>query len=194
MEKAYTILDGPRTDGDTTAIFVNRWGAPDSVVNALGQRTLLSRANATFPALVTNVIAPGGFETRAFFNSRALIDSTVAVNPYGTGNAKTTYIWNPVWNRADSVIDPTGKRTRTFYRSTRPIVDSVRTGTNVARRAKFTYTADNQLSSVTEAGGLPDSVFYDTLGNASKTWTPMGRAASRLGSSHRLILLVSQVG
>lgn len=180
LAKVYTQLDGPRTDvGDTTNFLVNRWGAPDTVVNALGQRTRMSRGNATFPALVTSVIVPGGFETRAYFNARALVDSTVAVNPYGTGtNAVTKFAWNPMWLRADSTIGPTGERTRTFYRSTKPLVDSVRMGANVARRVKFAYTADGQVQSVTEPGSTADSVLYDGLGNAMKTWTPLGRAAA----------------
>jgi RHS repeat-associated protein len=179
-QNVYTQLDGPRTDvEDTTNILINRWGAPDSVTNTLGQKTRISRANATFPALVTNVIAPNGFETRAFFNSRALTDSTVAVDPFNTGaNSTTRFAWNPVWNQPDSVIGPTGERTRTFYQSTRPIVDSMRMGTNTARRVRFAYTADNQVRSVTEPGSLPDSVMYDALGNATRAWTPMGRSAS----------------
>jgi RHS repeat-associated protein len=180
LANVYTQLDGPRVDvGDTTNFLLNRWGSPDTVTNALGQRTRMSRGNATFPSLVTNVIVPGGFETRAYFNARGLADSTVAVDPYGSGsNAVTKYAWNPVWVHVDSVIGPTGERTRTFYRSTKPLVDSVRMGTNVARRVKFTYTVDGQLQSVTEPASLPDSVLYDALGNAMKTWTPLGRAAS----------------
>jgi len=179
LAKVYTQLDGPRTDvGDTTNIVVNRWGAPDSVTNALGQRTRLTRANTTFPALVTKVVAPNGFETRAFFNSRALTDSTVAVDPFNTGNATTRYAWNPTWNKADSMIRPTGERIRTFYRTTRPIADSMRFGAHGPQRVKFSYTADYQVRSVTEPAGLPDSVTYDSIGNATRAWTPMGRSAS----------------
>jgi YD repeat-containing protein len=177
----YTQIDGPRTDvADTTNIIVNRWGAPDSVTNAIGQRTRVTRGNTTFPALATKVVAANGLETRAFFNARGLPDSTVAVDPYNTGqNASTRYFWNPTWNQPDSVVRPMGERTRTFYRTSRPIVDSMRTGSNTARRVKFTYTADNQVQGVTEPG-LPDSdsVTYDNLGNTSRTWTPMGRAAA----------------
>ncbi|MEJ7759568.1 MAG: hypothetical protein WKF55_08230 [Gemmatimonadaceae bacterium] len=54
----------------------------------------------------------------------------------------------------------------------------MRTGSDAARRVKFTYTADNQVRGVTEPGLLPDSVTYDVLGNTSRTWTPMGRAAT----------------
>jgi RHS repeat-associated protein len=180
LAKAYAQLDGPRTDvADTTIFFVDPWGAPDTVTNALGKRTRLYHGTSTFPALVTRSIDPTGFDTRAYFNARGLADSTVAINPYGTGsNAVTKYAWNPVWLHADSVIGPTGERTRTFYSSARPLVDSVRTGTNVARRVKFTYTVDGQVRSVTEPAGVPDSILYDAVGNAAKTWTPLGRAAS----------------
>src|SRR4029078_1392329 len=52
LAKAYTQLDGSRVDvGDTTNFIVNRWGAPDTVTDALGQRTRIARG-ATCPALV----------------------------------------------------------------------------------------------------------------------------------------------
>src|SRR4029078_5923686 len=78
----------------------------------------------------------------------------------------------------DSVVGPTGERTRTFFNVSRPIPDSMRVGTNVNRRVVFHYTGDNQLLSVKNADGGPDSVVYDALGNSVKTYTPVGRAAS----------------
>jgi RHS repeat-associated protein len=179
LPKVYTQLDGPRTDvSDTTNFLVNRWGAPDTVIDALGQRTRITR-DIVFPALAAKVVMPNNFETRAYFNARALADSTVAVNPYGTGaNAVTKFAWNQVWLHADSIIGPTGERTRSFYRTTKPLLDSVRMGANVARRVKFVYNADNQVQSVTEPGSTADSVLYDAFGNAIKTWTPLGRAAA----------------
>ncbi|HUQ46609.1 MAG TPA: RHS repeat-associated core domain-containing protein [Gemmatimonadaceae bacterium] len=179
LASVYTQLDGPRSVGDTTNFIINRWGAPDTVTNALGQRTRLERSNATFPSLVTKVIGPNGFETRAFFNARGLMDSTIAVNPFGIGsNSTTRYAWNPVWNQVDSIVGPTGDRTRTFFNSSAAIPDSVSTGTNASRRVAFTYTVDNQLQSVKVAGGAPDSVLYDPRGNTIKSWSPVGRAAA----------------
>jgi RHS repeat-associated protein len=179
LAAAYTHIDGPRADvADTTNFLVNKFGAPDTVTNALGQRTRLERANATFPALVTKVIHPNGFETRAFFNARGLPDSTVALNPYGNDSSATTkFTWNSVWNQVDSVVGPAGDRTRAFFRTSRAIPDSMRIGTNVNRRMVFAYTADNQVRSVKEADGGPDSVVYDGVGNAIKTYSPVGRAA-----------------
>ena len=63
--------------GDTTNFYVNRWGAPDSVFNALGARTQLRRESGEFPALVTRTIASNGLEQRAYYNARALTDSVV---------------------------------------------------------------------------------------------------------------------
>jgi YD repeat-containing protein len=64
-----------------------------------------------------------------------------------------------------------------FYRSNRPIVDSMRLGIH-GRYVRFKYTADNQVQSVAEPLLSPDSVLYDALGNTTKTWSPAGLSAS----------------
>jgi hypothetical protein len=56
---AYARIDGPRTDvQDTTAVWLDRRGAPTRIVNALGHETLLFRGDARFPARVTRMAYP----------------------------------------------------------------------------------------------------------------------------------------
>jgi YD repeat-containing protein len=58
-DSAFTLIDGPRTDVlDHTRIWVNRWGAPTRIRDALGNETQIFRDHAAFPGLVTRTIAP----------------------------------------------------------------------------------------------------------------------------------------
>lgn len=65
LANAYTKWDGPRTDvADTTNFYLNRFGAPDTVVNVVAQRTGGWR-NATFPLELFDVDADRGRRTHA---------------------------------------------------------------------------------------------------------------------------------
>ncbi|HLL82696.1 MAG TPA: hypothetical protein VK420_08580, partial [Longimicrobium sp.] len=56
---AYALLDGPRTDvGDSTRLWLNRWGAPRRLRNAEDRETVLTRGDPRFPALVTRMDGP----------------------------------------------------------------------------------------------------------------------------------------
>ena len=57
--RAYALLDGPRTDvGDSTRLWLDRWGAPRRIRNAEGRETVLTRGDPRFPALVTRMDGP----------------------------------------------------------------------------------------------------------------------------------------
>src|SRR5207245_2671987 len=58
---AATVFDGPRTDvGDTTRFWLDRFGAPRRIRNALGFETILTHGDARWPGLVTKIRYPGG--------------------------------------------------------------------------------------------------------------------------------------
>jgi YD repeat-containing protein len=57
--RAYALLDGPRSDvGDSTRLWLDRWGAPRRIRNAEGRETILTRGDPRFPALVTRMDGP----------------------------------------------------------------------------------------------------------------------------------------
>lgn len=59
VDLAYARIDGPRLNvRDTTAVWLDRRGAPIRIVNALGHETLLVRGDARFPARVTRMAYP----------------------------------------------------------------------------------------------------------------------------------------
>jgi hypothetical protein len=88
---AYGWVDGPRPDsvGDTTFFWLDRFGSPQKIVNALGDSTLLAR-DTIFPALVREAIHPNGFTQRAWYNDRGNVDSVTAEGLYDDGRDATT--------------------------------------------------------------------------------------------------------
>jgi RHS repeat-associated protein len=108
------LLNGPRADvSDTTAFFLDRFGAPRKIRNALGHVTTLKRGNATFPALVTQVIHPNNFVDSATHNARGNITTRLQIAPYGASGpatAVTRYEYkNSAWpDFPTSIVAPEG--------------------------------------------------------------------------------------
>jgi RHS repeat-associated protein len=178
-DTVYTQLDGPRTDvGDVTKFWLNAHGAPTRIRNALGRETRVIY-DGTWPALAARTIGPNLFETKAYYNSRGLLDSTVALNPLGTGaNAKAQYRWDGTWDMATSVRSPTGVFDTVSYNAANGNRLWQQRGTDAARRVTFTYytsgAASGLVATVTAPLTPAESVFYNNLGNLYKTRTPIG--------------------
>jgi len=178
---AYARYDGPRSDvWDTTAFWLDRLGAPRKIVNALGYQTLITRGDARWPALATQVQGPTGLITQATYDTRGNVLTTTQVNPLGDGrNAVTTYIWDMVWDFATSVTMPQGEVSQTAYDPATGNRLWQQPGTDPARRVQFFYTNDafHQLRAIQYPTSpvTRDSVFYDaTLRNVDTTKTPLG--------------------
>ncbi|MGH7676523.1 MAG: RHS repeat-associated core domain-containing protein [Gemmatimonadales bacterium] len=175
--RAYTRVDGPRTDvADTTAFWLDRFGAPRRIVNARGLQTLITRGDPRWPALPTELRAANGFVTRATYDARGNLAMRTAVNPLGDGrNAVARHHWDPRWDFADSVISATGL-VRTFGydpASGNRLWEQV--GPNPARRISFRYGNTLGLLSSTELPGTPaDSIEYDVAGNLAATRSARG--------------------
>ncbi len=93
--QAFALLDGPRTDVlDHTRLWLDRWGAPRRIVNALGDTTLLTRGNAVYPALVTRVRQPNGLTRAAGYDARGNLVAYTVLDPLdGQGDAITRYVY-----------------------------------------------------------------------------------------------------
>jgi RHS repeat-associated protein len=120
---SYTLLDGPRTDVvDTTHFWLDRFGAPREIHDALGHVTVLARNDSLFPALVTRVEYPateaGQRVDSATYTARGNLATSVQVNPYGDGqNAVTTYSYgDPSWpDFVTRIVQPEGEITDLDY-------------------------------------------------------------------------------
>ncbi|MGH7645053.1 MAG: RHS repeat-associated core domain-containing protein, partial [Gemmatimonadales bacterium] len=175
--RAYSWVDGPRTDvGDTAVFRLDRLGAPRRITNALGQWTLVTRGDPRWPALVTEVRATNGLITRATYDARGNLATSTVVNPLGDGrNSVTRYHWDPRWDFADSVSTHHGVTTTFAYDATTGNRLWQQVGPDSARRVRFTYgTTLGLLSSTRLPDTPPDSLEYDALGNLAATRTPKG--------------------
>src|SRR5439155_18759534 len=85
---AATVMNGPRPlnshGDDTTRFFVDRFGAPTRIRNALSQETILERGDARWPAAVTQVMDPRGHILRATYDEKGRPLQTIDVNPDGS--------------------------------------------------------------------------------------------------------------
>ncbi|HZG43849.1 MAG TPA: hypothetical protein VEY93_12860, partial [Longimicrobium sp.] len=194
--RAYALLDGPRTDvGDSTRLWLDRWGAPRRIVNALGHQTVLFREDPRFPALVTRTRAPNGLETSAAYDARGNVEASTVHNPLGDGrHARTTYEWDAKWDAPTRIstfeVSAAGVA-RQVVGSTRMEYDSVtgnrlweQLGDSVARRVTYSYYPAGhphagQIARIRTpadvAHGVPgDSVAYDASGNLQAQATTTG--------------------
>ena len=123
--QAYTRVLGPRyspTFPDTAAFWIDRWGAPVKVVDAVPATTTIVRGNAALPALVTRVRLPDGRVDSMTYDDRAnlvkLIDSTTQTTyPLPTAATQYAYTDPNTKDSPSSVTDPEGVITRYAYNS-----------------------------------------------------------------------------
>jgi len=118
-ESAYVIINGPRRDTTITRMWLDRFGEPTKIVNALGFLTILTRADSAHRVLVTQVVAPATDTVRASYDPSGNVVTETAINPLGDGrNAVTRYAWDPVWGFVDSVVTPANEVTTFGYDAT----------------------------------------------------------------------------
>lgn len=173
-----TRLDGPRSDvGDTTRIWLDAFGAPRRIRDAAWRTTTLSRGDRTFPAPVTEQVAPNGATVWAMYDARGNLAVAAAVAPYGdTRVPATTYRWDAAWDAVTRVTRPAGDWTGARYETT--------TGNRLATfgmrgdTTHFTYVAAGPARGLVDTVRAPDggveAYGYDTLGNLAAVVAPDG--------------------
>lgn len=180
LDSTYTRFTGSRTDLTAiTKFWIDRFGEPTRIVNAIGDSTLLARTDARWPSLVTQETARNAHVVRAYFNTRGNEDSTVDVNPFGTGaNAVTKFVWDPKWDFVIRITQPVGEVRQTAYDASngnrlweQPGTDT----TDHSHRVTYGYDATTKLmrSIKRPVASHADSLFYDGLGNLSQSKSAM---------------------
>jgi RHS repeat-associated protein len=176
------IYDGARPITDVCDCVwwkVDRWGAPTSSRNALGQVTAIRRGDARWPGAVTEMVAPNGFTTTASYDALGYVAATTAWNPYGdTRNATTTFRWNDTAAAPARIVAPQGEVSMMGYDAHgRRAWEQV--GPDSARRVRYVYNANAHagapglLERVVYPGGGTERVEYDARGNLSATLSPL---------------------
>ena len=201
VANVYTKIDGPRAAavGDTAEFWVDRWGAPTTTKDPLGNQTTITRGDASNPALVTRVRSADGRIVGAAYDSpRARLLWTADSTFEGTGTTQTVTT-SYVYGQTSAPDSPTQVRTpvdtTTFaYDQTLGLTDSVIAPGGI--RTKFTYylsgtqrglvqtVIDRQVRLVDTTtwtrylADLTTSFTYDHWGNDSTITSPK-RAVTR---------------
>ncbi len=143
---AYTTYYGPRGPSDSTLFWVDRWGAPTRITNALGVTTTIRRQSNVYPLLVTQLIEPLG---RSY---TMLYDTTI-------GRANLLVV-------RDSVPGGTPLTTRVstwVYPTNGPNPDSPASVTDAAGlTTTYSYNGMGLLEQALDARGLRTSLGYDS--------------------------------
>lgn len=201
-DSVYTNIDGPRPVADVTRIWVDRYGEPTRVLDALGDSTLVARTDTAFPALVTWERLPNGRAIAATYDSKGHLTSstdsgTVQVDTSGdTTYAVTQYKWNPKWDMVDTTISPLGEtsafqhdsvtgnlvwqddprgslsRVHYWYDATTELLDSMRTPMTT-HATRYAYDASlANLTSATTPMGFVTTYVRDSVGRIVDTKAP----------------------
>lgn len=175
----YVLHDGPRPIsevGDTTRFYLDRYGAPKRIVDALGNTTRLSRTDTRFPTLVTSLQRANGHLLNATYDARGNLNRSIDVGGNIVGSTDTTtYTWHQTWDVLTSVKTPndslvafgidaaSGNRLSQSYFFAGMVFN-------------FTYHTGTGLIATTKSPVVSraDSIFYDALGNLFRTKTPKG--------------------
>src|SRR2546422_9611807 len=169
---ANSRFNGARTDvGDTTLFWLDRFGAPRKIVDALGNATLLNRGDARWPALVTRLQYPSGQVTGATYDT--LRGNLLTITDSST-NATTSYQWDPNWDAVQKTTRPAGDSVTSGYD---PVTGNLlwqQDGRGSLSRVNFSYNAANQPLTITYPNTPAEQIGYDALGNLASTTTPKG--------------------
>jgi YD repeat-containing protein len=188
---SYTKYGGGRSGpADDMTFWVDRWGAPTKIQNALGYQTLIARGDPARPAVVTRVQYPDGRVLLAAYNGRSNLDSVSDSTHEGTG-ATITATTRFLYGSANAPDSPT--EIRTPVDTTRiPSYTSLGLPDSIiapgGHRTVFSYTTSGLIQSVTNRSvrvvdttgwtrssiDLTTTFLYDAYGNDSIVTLPSG--------------------
>ena len=183
LSDLFTRIDGPRSDVlDVTKVWLNRFGAPTKIENALGAQTAIIYGDSRWPALATRVQYANGRVIATAYTSRGSAVHSTDLSWVQNGQAATTrYDWDSKWDAVTMIRTPTGVTTRLAYDATTGNRIWQEDGRGAMSQIKFRYYTDPRsyglLRAFESPGGIRDSVLYDgetELGNLSATRAPSG--------------------
>jgi RHS repeat-associated protein len=199
-DSAYTLVAGPRAhstcqfpqppcpdSADVTRFWVDQWGEPTRIRDAHGDEIELTRANPTYPSLVTYARYQNGRVVTSTYDKRgnpqSTTDSSFSIN--GTF-ATTQYTFDTLYDFVTEIAQPAGEIETFHYDSTTGNRLWQQPGTNPLRKVQFSYYPkgsgpSGQLQSIVTPveSPLATTVKYDpTLANEDTVTTPLGISTS----------------
>jgi RHS repeat-associated protein len=165
LNQVFTRLDGPR-GVNTTSFFLNRFGALDTIIDALGQRAWLVRGAPGFLGVVTQVTSVTGHTKTATYDARGRILTSTEPSTSGQ-TATTTYQWDATWDQVTKITNPEGDFVEFGVDATTGNRIWQQDGRGITTRTTFQYWPDNQVSNMIPPNSGAHSYDYDTHGNLS---------------------------
>lgn len=171
----YSRIDGPLPgSADSTAFYVNGFGAVRGTRDASGAETWIERQDPDYPALATRVRHPNGWTLEATYRGDGLLASTLDRSTGGV----TTYEWNTQWSAPTKITSPEGVVTNFTYdaKGNRKTQELVGRGT-----ATFNYGVHGLMTSLDDPLDHRTTFSYDGAGNLTEEdppgsgWTRMSR-------------------
>jgi RHS repeat-associated protein len=178
--KAYTRLDGPRTDvGDTAVFRLNRYGAPRAITDALGNVTHLYRGDSRWPGLVTLQVSANGRRESATYDARGnLLAATDSSTSRNGVYATTQYQWDASCDEVTRVTTPEGEVTDISHDPATCNRLWQQDSRGATSRVNFTYYTSgawvNRLHTVKAPLTPATTVTYDDYGNVRSATSPRG--------------------
>lgn len=192
----YTSINGPRTDvTDVSKFWIDRWGAPTTIRDPLGNNTDITRSTVdSIAGLPTEVTYDNGRVATMIWNARAnLTEQRDSVTDAPTQWTNWVYGDDDVPDSPTIIYaGPDSVRTRIWYDSTLALPDSVEApGGHITRYTYGSGAAEDGLVrtiveddvTVYSTGSNSESTLdlhtafvYDSLGNLSQDSTHRGAA------------------
>jgi RHS repeat-associated protein len=172
-DSAYSIVNGPRFDTTITRIWLDQFGSPVRVRNALGNETLLTKGNSAFPALVTREKSANQRVVGATYDSRGNIASETDSSHVMGGVYETTrYTFDQKWDFVTNIARADTDSVSFAYDATFGNRQWEEPEGDTTRQVRFSYWASgtpaaNLLFSVAtplqRAAATSTKVYYDSL-------------------------------
>jgi RHS repeat-associated protein len=173
LDSVYFRYDGPRPGvvGDTTNFWLDRFGAPTRIVNAVGQETRVTRGDPRFPGLATETRGPGPryFTTWATYDDRGNLRASTQVGPYNVAgvDATTTYAWDPKWDEVVRVTLPEGEVTTFGIDATTGNRSWQEDGRGITSHVDFAYYTDASRYGLLKSVTIPGRSAAETASAAT---------------------------
>ena len=187
-ESVFTRVDGPRPEADITNFWLDTFGGPVRISDALGEETLIYN-DAQWPALAAklrydnNRVLTSSYDVRG--NVTSTVDSSTFQDSVGVRRYSTTrYHWKSPWDYPDSIVTAAAVTTTFDY-------DAVgnrtwqQIGPDSTRRVWFYYypglpTGVGLLRATKAPLVARDSLLYSIYGNVSRARSPKGYWETRV--------------
>jgi len=204
-DSAYSIINGPRFDTTITRVWLDQFGSPLRIRNAIGNETLLTKLNGSFPALVTRVKYPNERVVGATYDSRANLASETDSSHVVSGTYATTrYNFDQKWDFVTNIVRPDTDSTSFSYDATYGNRQWEEPNGDSTRRVRYTYGASGTRSAqlligvappIEYSGGVAHKTYYDSLFvDDSAETTPKGYVTRYLiDGAGRRIRTMSQI-